>query len=151
MSITMKDVRAHLDREEPEYQKALKELGPEAIPLLQELVKGKDVMLASKATYLASLIGGSKSADVLEAAAKSDEPVVRVAAASSIKNLPEALASKLTDRLLDDKDFGVRKITLNAVSASGSAALKAKIEKIAKTDPESLIREMATNSLKRMH
>lgn len=146
----MKDVRAHLDREEPEYQKAAKELGLQAIPLLLELVKQNDVMLASKAAYLASVIGGRNSADVLEAAAMSPEPVVRVAAASGIRNLPEETAVKLVDRLLVDKDFGVKKVTLNSISSTRSAALMARVEKIAKADPNKLIREMAENSLKQV-
>ena len=55
MSITMKDVRAQLDRDEPDYKEAAM-LGQDAIPYLSELVKGPDAMLASKAAYLASLI-----------------------------------------------------------------------------------------------
>jgi hypothetical protein len=49
MSITMNAVRAHLDPDEPDYTKAA-ELGPDAIPYLEEIVNGTDTMLASKAT-----------------------------------------------------------------------------------------------------
>ena len=85
MPITMEDVRAWLDADEIDYANA-KELGPEAIPFLMELVQGGDLGLASKATYLASLIKTEQSAAVLEVAAARNEPVLRVAAASGIRN-----------------------------------------------------------------
>lgn len=150
MSISMNDVRAHLNREEPDYRKAAEELGLGAIPFLLEIVRQGDVMLASKAAYLASVIGGNESAAVLEAAAKNLDPVVRVAAASGLKNLPVELAGKVLDSLLDDRDLGVRRITLNAISAIGSSELASKVERIAKSDPEDLIREAASVALKRL-
>jgi hypothetical protein len=55
MTITMRDARAQLDPEEPDYHQAA-ELGPAALPLLEQLVRGADPMLAAKAAYLASLI-----------------------------------------------------------------------------------------------
>jgi hypothetical protein len=49
-------VRAALEPEEPDYAAAA-QLGP-AVPHLQTLIQGDDPMLASKASYLASLIQG---------------------------------------------------------------------------------------------
>ena len=65
MPITMKDVRAWLDADEVDYENA-KKLGSAAIPFLMELVQGGDLGLASKATYLASMIKSEQSAAVLE-------------------------------------------------------------------------------------
>lgn len=145
----MKDVRAQLDRDEPDYKEAAK-LGPDAVPYLSELVQGPDAMLASKAAYLASLIKSKKSIAVLEKAAKSPEPSVRIAAASGIRNLSEQDAGKVLNLLIKDRDSGVRKVTLKAVSGFRSPALKAKVEKIADEDSEPFIRELASSTARKM-
>jgi HEAT repeat protein len=139
----MEDVRAALDPEEPDYAEAQK-LGPEAAPHLKELVQGPDLGLASKAAYLASLIESEGSLEVLTIAATSAEPVLRVAAASAIRNLPERDAERVMDLVMEDKDAGVRKVTLRSAAQLRSPRLAAKIRKLAEHDPESSIRALAT-------
>ena len=107
MSVSMEDVRKVLDPDEPDYAAAA-ELGEEALPHLEQLVRGDDAMLASKATYAASLIRGG--ADTVETAADSDDPVVRVAAAAAARNLPLERAEQVLRRLSDDEDAGIRKV-----------------------------------------
>jgi len=143
MPVTMEDVRAALDPEEPDYAEAQK-LGPEAVPHLKELVQGPDLGLASKAAYLASLIESEGSLEVLTIAATSAEPVLRVAAASAIRNLPERDAERVMDLVMEDKDAGVRKVTLRSAAQLRSPRLAAKIRKLAEHDPESSIRALAT-------
>ncbi len=109
MAVTMKDVRAALDPEEPDYDKAA-ELGPDALPHLQELVSSADAMLASKATYLASMIADDRAVDVVETAARSSEPIVRVAAAAAVGNLAAVPAEGVLRDLAADADPGVRKV-----------------------------------------
>ena len=46
MPVSMEQVRAHLDRDEPDYPAAA-QLGPEALPHLRQLAQGDDPMLAS--------------------------------------------------------------------------------------------------------
>ena len=65
-------------------------------------------MLASKATYAASLIEGG--ADVVEAAARSEDPVVRVAAAAAVRNLPSGQGPRMLRQLATDEDAGIRKV-----------------------------------------
>jgi HEAT repeat protein len=149
MSVTMKDVRAHLDRDEPNYEEAAR-LGPDAIPYLNELVNGPDGMLASKAAYLASLIKSDRSVSVLEAAASNSEPIVRIAAASGIRNLSEHEASRVLDLLIDDRDIGVRKVALKSISHFKSPELMTKVKKMADKDPEPFIRDLASSTASRM-
>ena len=78
MVVTMKQVREELDPDEPDYMKAA-ELGVEALPHLEEIVKTGDALLASKAAYLASLIPDEKSITVLKIASMSNFPEVRAA------------------------------------------------------------------------
>jgi hypothetical protein len=109
MAVTMTDVREALDPEEPNYKRAAA-LGPDALPHLEVLVTTAEPMLASKATYLASLIEDVRAGDVLDKAAQHADPVVRVAAAAAAVNLAGAPAGDLLRRLADDPDAGVRKV-----------------------------------------
>ena len=109
MAVSMHDVRRVLDPEEPSYEAAAK-LGTEALPHLQALVAGADPMLASKATYAASLLEGAAGEDVVRTAAQSDDPVVRVAAAAAARNLPAESASDVLAQLVRDADSGIRKV-----------------------------------------
>jgi len=145
----MKDVRAWLDADEVDYANA-KELGPAAIPFLLELVHSGDLGLASKATYLASLIKTEQSAAVLEAAAARNEPVLRVAAASGIRNLPEIQAERVVDILRNDPDAGIRKVVLKSAERFRSLEVEAKIQQMAATDPEPFVRELAASTVKEM-
>ena len=149
MAITMKDVRAFLDPDEVDYDRA-KKLGPAAIPFLLELVQGGDLGLASKATYLASLIKSEQAAAVLEAAAKSKEALVRVAAASGLRNLSKVKAEKLTDLLINDPDAGIRKVVVKSVDRFKSPQLAAKLQQMAEKDSEPFVRELAAHAVKTM-
>ena len=142
MPVTMKDVRAWLDADEVDYANA-KKLGPAAIPFLMELVQGGDLGLASKATYLASLIKSDQSASVLETAAVRNEPVVRVAAASGIRNLAEDQAERVLDLLRSDPDAGIRKAAVKSAERFRSLQVAAKLQQMAEANPESFVRELA--------
>ncbi|HSF98851.1 MAG TPA: hypothetical protein VLA55_09180 [Ornithinibacter sp.] len=111
MTVSMEEVRKVLDPDEPDYAAAA-ELGEEALPHLDQLVRGDDVMLASKAAYAASLIQGG--AETVATAADSEDPVVRVAAAAAARNLPPEQARSVISQLSDDGDAGIRKVARNS-------------------------------------
>ena len=83
MPTTLESVRRALQQEEISYPELAHELGPASIPSLQTIVSGDDVLLASKAAYVAGLIQDPASAALVAGAAKSDSPAVRVAAAAT--------------------------------------------------------------------
>ena len=97
MAVTMKDVRAALDPEEPITTRPRSWARMRSRTSRSSCNPG-DTMLASKATYLASLIKDAKSADVVQAAAASDDPAVRVAAAAATANLGPRGASPILER-----------------------------------------------------
>jgi hypothetical protein len=114
MVVTKQQVIDMLNADEPNYPEAAK-LGPDALPHLDTLVKTADPLLASKATYLASLIQGEQSLDVLRAAAQSNHPEVRVAAAAGARNLSITVVKDILLKLLTDEDIGVREEALNSL------------------------------------
>jgi len=129
MPVTMKQVRAALDPEEPDYEKAAK-LGSEALPHLQKLIARKDPHLASKAASLAGMIKDERAAGVVEQAAKHEDVRVRVAAAYSAQYLPPEDASRVLTAALSDKDVGVQKVALRSVPKELTPELRTKIEAI---------------------
>jgi len=149
MSVTMNDVLAYLEPDEPNYAQAAK-LGPDALPYLKEIIDKPDVMLASKAAYLVSLIKSDKSISILEHAARNKEPIVRIAVASGIRNISERDANILLDEFIEDKDVGVRKVTLKSVAKFKSDLIASKVQKLQESDPESSIRELASNVIEKM-
>src|SRR5687767_4340295 len=113
MPVTLQQVMNHLGREEPDYVQAAA-LGPEALPHLRRIIEESGIGLAVKAAYLAGAINGDESPDILALAARHDEPVVRVAAAASARNLT-GVTTSLATIFLDDPDPGVRKWVLKTL------------------------------------
>lgn len=146
MAITMKDIRACLDPDEPDYA-AGKKLGAGALPFLLELVRGGDLGLASKATYLASRIASDRSVEVVEAAAKTNEPILRVAAAAGLQHLKPIHAERVLNTLKSDPDPGVRKVMVKAAARVRSPRVAAVLKVIAQSDPEPFVREITTDLL----
>lgn len=146
MTVTMEEVRRHLDPDEVDYPAAAR-LGPEALPHLRALIEGDDPTLTAKAAYLASLVDDDEAVTLLETASGHADPTVRVAAASGLRNLGESRSGALSDRLLGDADPGVRKMTLRALQRFGSPQARARIERLATEDPEAFVRDVASRSL----
>jgi hypothetical protein len=148
MAVNMKQVRAALEQEEPNYDKAAK-LGADALPHLGRLVRGDDAMLASKAAYLAGLIDGDKSPAVVEEAAQSDVAAVRVAAAAGAQHL-SADVPELFDRLLSDDDAGVRRTALKSVATAKPEGVTAKVKQLAAGDATEHVRELARETAREL-
>jgi len=133
MATTEAQVRAYLDPEEPNYTAAAAALGPEALPVLEALVQDADPLLASKAAYLVSLIPDARAARVLEQAAQSPHPTVRVAAAAGLQKQPDVADETAVD-LMTDQDPGVRKVAAKAGRARMTSALRERIAERASSD-----------------
>ncbi len=149
MTVTLEQVLAVLLPDEPDYS-AAERLGSEALSHLNSLVTGSDPMLASKAAYLASLIQSDQSVDVLQIAAQSEDPIVRVAAAAGIRNLNQTAANQISFMLLDDTDIGVRKVVLKSLPTQVTPQLRLKLETLTQQESNSFIRQLSTEVLNRL-
>ncbi len=147
MAITIEEVRSALEPEEPDYTKAAKNLGPEALTHLERLIAGDHPMLASKAAYLAGLIGTERSVEILERAARSSDVRIRIAAAAAARNLPPESASDVLLTLIDDSDIGVQKVALKSVPSNPSVELKSRIEGLSAGRSESPIRRLSREAM----
>lgn len=145
MPVTMQQVLAEIDKDEPDYS-AFPGLGPDALPHLRQLVEAQDPLRAAKAAYAASLIPGSASAEVLSKAADHPDPQVRVAVAHGLKNpaAADAASNEVLAQLLDDTDSGVRKLALSTAGDLASPELRAKVAAMAEGDDADFVREAAS-------
>lgn len=148
MTVTMEQVLARLNPDEPNYTQAA-QLGSDALPHLKRLVEEGDPGLASKATYLASVINAEGSAAIVELAARSPQQVVRVAAAGSLGNLKD-IPSSLATSLLNDEDVGVRKWTLKVLEIHRPAGIKTKVQEIADSDSDTALRQLASQIINQL-
>ena len=141
MPLTMEDVRKALTPDEPNYARA-RELGPDAIPFLRQLIV-QSPPLATKAVYLAGLIGSDSGTKTVADAARSHDAAIRVAAAAAARELERGPASSILDLLLGDADRGVRQRALRSAAPRLTSTLRNRIEQVARTDHDQLIRKEA--------
>lgn len=101
-----KDVIEQLQPDEPDYEVAAR-LGADALPFLSELVGSADPMMASKAAYLAGLIGGDAGEAIVVAAAEHKNPEVRAAAVSASAMVTSETRNAIRRELSGDPDAAV--------------------------------------------
>jgi hypothetical protein len=121
-------VLRELNSDEPNYPKLAASLQSDSVKRLEELARDGEPMIASKATYLASLVRSPGTMAVIDVAARRSEPVVRVAAAAALGKAAKRRGRRDTemdvapsldtlDRLLADEDPGVRKYAEKSAQA----------------------------------
>ncbi len=86
---------------------------------------------------------------VLEIASRHPDPVVRVAAAASARNVT-GLSSTLANMFLEDTVAGVRKWGLRALEVAQPQGIRASVERIMNNDPDPLLREQARKAIDRL-
>lgn len=139
----LEEVRLALDKDELDYPGLASELGPEALDQLHTLVTEDEPRIASKAAYLAGLIDGPTSHEVVSLAAGSRHEAVRVSAAAAIDNLSTDQGAPIAARLLSDPDVGVRaRAAKSAVTLEDPQTTKI-VEVMAEEDTHAEVRELA--------
>lgn len=147
---TLDEVRSELDKDELDYPELASELGPDALPHLETLVAEDEPRIASKAAYLAGLIAGPTSKQVVALAAGSRHDVVRVSAAAALALLPAAQATDIAEQLLADPDIGVRARAAKSAVALGEPILSERVRAMADEDTDPSMRELAAELAKRL-
>jgi hypothetical protein len=137
------EVRRLLEPDEPDYAAAALLLGAGDVVHLAALAAGEDPMMASKAVYLAGMLEVDGVGDVLTDAAGNADPIVRVAAAASVRNAEASVAVALGTRLLADADVGVRRMVADSAALSSSADVGARLRRLVERDADVEVRSRA--------
>ena len=114
------------------------------------LVAEDEPGLASKAAYLAAVIAGGNSKEVVALAAQSRHDVVRVAAAAAAALLPAEEAVEITSSLLQDTDARVRVRAVKSSATINSPILIERLEAMAVQDPVRHVRDFAAGVAREM-
>ncbi|NES82741.1 MAG: HEAT repeat domain-containing protein [Moorea sp. SIO2B7] len=154
MPTLKEEIIARLQLDEPNYASSAKVFGAEALPILAELVSSEDEKLASRATSLAGFINAPGSREIIELAAQSSNPVIRVSAAGALRRLStptfENLPPQILSSLLDDNDVSVRKLALRAVEVHRPLSVLEKVRELNERDPNPRLRGRASRILSDM-
>lgn len=148
MAVTMDDVVRKLLPDEGNLHRAARVLGPDALPHLETLVEGEDLMLATKAAYVAGLIPGGEA--IVQRAARSGERAVRMAAATVAQRMPAAQSAAVVTTLLGDDDAEMRQMAVAAVTAESPAEVHEALAAMAERDPHPHLRALSQDVLRRM-
>lgn len=157
MPVSLAELKAMLDVDEPDYG-ALADRAAGAMNHLRKLAASPDASLASKAVSLAGFIDDAGSVAIVESAARSREPLIRVAAAhaaSLMSDRPET--ARVVSKLLDDADIGVVKTATRAAMRQTDRGLAANVQRAMarmataarKAAEENARREKATSMAKK--
>jgi HEAT repeat protein len=148
MPVTMQQVLAEIDKDEPIYAN-FEKLGKGALPHLQMLVESDDNPLRSaKAAWAASVIGGAGGIDVMRTASDHHDPQVRIAVAHGLQNLSADAPADLMMKSLGDADSGVRKLALSTAGLLRMGDAAVRVAQIEKSDPEEHLRKAAAVTTK---
>jgi hypothetical protein len=151
MPVTLEDVSAALMPDEPRYDRIAAELGVEALPHLATLIQGDNLNLATKAASLATLIKDERSLEVLSHAVRSEDEVVRIAAAAGLWRLERFGIGPLLVPLLRDAQPSVRlNAAKSAVREPSDPQVAQTLEALHVRDPIPAIRETAADVLRRI-
>jgi HEAT repeat protein len=156
----MSDIKQLLFDIEPDYDQVV-DMGPEVVSVLIDVIRQDNPLLASRATYALGRLAAAtesskfpvsieKIADGIQAAARSQFDLVRVAAAVATHGLPSHVAAPVQLLLLEDRDIGVRRSVLEALRPDAEPEVAEAIRQWAAVEPDKSVTELALEVLKRL-
>lgn len=147
MAITRDELRRLLSNDEPDYRGIAVMVDESAADDLRALATDENLMLAQKAVYLASLVPGGKAHAVVDEASRSADPLLRIASASALVNLPTDTRNRIADRLLDGDEVSVQKLAVRALRGQLPAGLRRKVDRLATRSTSPLVQDLSRQTL----
>ena len=141
----IQEIRRELDKDELDYPALAVAYGEAILPQLKEIVAEDVPRIASKAAYLAGLLAGETSHEIVALAARSRHDVVRVSAASVAASLSTPHAVDIATTLLQDVDPGIRLMAAKSAGKIDDVALSARLREMATQDTDSHVRALAAD------
>jgi HEAT repeat protein len=150
VTVSREDVLAVVRQIEPNYRDAASQLGPEALPILEELALDDDEHVAAAAVHLGVLTDPVRAGGLVLRALDNESEVVRVIAAGALAALDDPAVPEAVVNALRDADRGVRRAGLrSSVTQPGSSDVGAEVERLSETDPDEGVRRLAVRILPR--
>jgi type II secretory pathway component GspD/PulD (secretin) len=149
------DVRQFLLAVEPDYDKAA-QLGLAILPELGDMIEKNEPQLTPRAAYLVGMLASQnvealpKILELLDKAAHSELPTVRIAVAATAEHLPAEHAVTLLQLLIQDDDLSVRKFAMRSAPLDSPPQLVERIKEWAQTEELPEMRALAQEVLESM-
>ncbi len=151
MPFSKEELIKMINLDEPDYQAIVSKLSADDIPMLVELTKHENPAIATKAISVLGLMKSEQALKGLTDAANNANPVMRIAAAHSLRNLAAVQGStQMLEKLLDDHDLGVRKFALKTVEAANITSLKEKVKSMNLKEVNPEIKALGENVFKKL-
>lgn len=151
MPFSKEELIKMINLDEPDYQAIVSKLSADDIPLLIELTKHENPAIATKAISVLGLMKSEQALQGLNDAVNHPDPVRRIAAAHSLRNLATVRGStQMLEKLLDDQDLGVRKFALKTVEVAKISSLKEKVRAINLKEVNPEIKALGENVFKKL-
>jgi hypothetical protein len=145
--MTVDELRRLLDADETQYSRIAPQLTEADLPMVTELAHDENPMRASKAVYLASLLGG---ADVVAEAADATDPILQAASASALANLPAAERAPIAERLVGRGDAAVDKLAIRSLEGELSPNLTDRLRRLSSSSSSDVVRDLSADTLRRL-
>ena len=151
MPFTKDEIIKMINLDEPDYPSIVSKLTADDVPALVELTRHSNPAIATKAISCLGLMKTEKALDGLKEAVSNADPVRRVAAAHSLRNMTNVRGSdKLLEKLLDDADIGVRKFALKTVEVANVVSLKEKVRSMNQKEANPELKTLGENIFKKL-
>lgn len=151
MPFSKEELIKMINLDEPDYQAIVSKLSADDIPILVELTKHENPAIATKAISVLGQMKSDKALQGLSDAVNHPDPVRRIAAAHSLRNLATLPGStKMLEKLLDDTDIGVRKFALKTVEVAKVSSLREKVKAMNLKEVNPEIKALGENVFKKL-
>ncbi len=144
MPKTKEEIIKIFHRAYADYAKLIDSLDDEDYPIVESLIDDSNPYLAGKVVSYIGLLKTQKALSGLAIAARSQNPSIKAVAAHALKNFtnfPEAIS--LIEKLLDDRNVGVRKFALKTVSFAKLVNFKGKIQLLSQTESNERMKRLS--------
>lgn len=137
-----------LSAEEPDYEMLGKLLTARSVPYLEEMAKNyeKDIMLATKAVYMASFFQKDGGLRIIDQAAKNNQALMQISAASTLPRITDQnFKTSLSVQLLNKEDPSVKKVVIQSIDPGEYLAppLKTAFKETATNNPYPFLKDQA--------
>ena len=148
MALNKEELRLLLSSEEPNYMAIAAQIGTDSIPALDALsTDAADIMTATKAVYLSSLLTDSRAHDVVIKASKSTNALLKIASASALVNLPDTTKYKIAEKLITEENISIQKLVIGSIQTTASSKLKEQLKTLSTSSSSEFIKNISRQKL----
>jgi HEAT repeat protein len=143
----VKNILSAIEPTDGMYEK----LSEEDIPNLQKLLKEPEPWLAARSVFALSKLKTERANELLYHLTDDPRVEIRVSLASAASELPSDISQKITGKLMEDREPGVRKFAYGSVSPHTSPDLFSRLKKALEKEELPHLQEIIREKISQFH